>query len=65
METPLLTSAATPWFGFLLEKHDAGGRGDISWGWHRAHVTITKGQLSFGVRNSVTSRKRLRLPERL
>ena len=29
-ETPLLTSASTPWFGFLLEKHDAGGRGDMS-----------------------------------
>lgn len=53
METPLLTSASTPWFGFLLEKHNAGGRGDISWGWHRAHVTlITKGQLSFRVRST-------------
>lgn len=52
-ETPLLTSASTPWFGFLLEKHDAGGRGDICWGWHRAHVAlITKGQLSFRIRSS-------------
>ena len=53
METPLLTSASTSWFDFLLEKHNAGGRGDICWGWHRAHVAlITKGQLNFSVRNS-------------
>ena len=53
METPLLTSASTSWFGFLLEKHNAGGRGDICWGWHRPHVSlITKGQLSFRVRSS-------------
>jgi AraC family transcriptional regulator len=51
-DTPLLTSAPTPWFGFLLEKHNAGDRQDILWGWHRAHVSlITKGQLSFSVRN--------------
>jgi len=50
-DTPLLTSAPTPWFGFLLEKHNAGDRQDILWGWHRAHVgLITKGQLSFSVR---------------
>lgn len=49
-ETPLLTSASTPWFGFLLEKHNGGDRQDILWGWHRAHVSlITKGQLSFSV----------------
>ena len=53
METPLLTSASTSWFGFLLEKHNAGGRGDICWGWHRPHVSlITKGQLSFRVQSS-------------
>lgn len=52
-DTPLLTSASTPWFGFLLEKHNAGDRQDILWGWHRAHVgLITKGQLSFSVRYS-------------
>ena len=28
-DTPLLTSASTPWFGFLLEKHNAGDRQDI------------------------------------
>jgi AraC family transcriptional regulator len=53
METPLLTSASTPWSGFLLEKHNAGGRQDVCWGWHRAHVSlITKGQISFSVRAS-------------
>jgi AraC family transcriptional regulator len=52
-DTPLLTSASTSWFGFLLEKHNAGDRQDILWGWHRAHVSlITKGQLSFSVLNS-------------
>jgi AraC family transcriptional regulator len=50
-DTPLLTSASTPWSGFLLEKHNAGDRQDVTWGWHRAHVSlITKGQLSFSVR---------------
>ncbi len=50
---PLLTSAYTPWFGFLLEKHNAGDRQDVCWGWHRTHVSlITKGQLSFRIRNS-------------
>ena len=50
-DDPLLTSASTPWFGFLLEKHNAGGRQDVSWGWHRAHVSlITKGQIGFRVR---------------
>jgi hypothetical protein len=34
----------------LLETHSAGGRQDISWGWHRTHVSVfTKGQLSFRV----------------
>ena len=52
-ETPLLTSDSTPWSGFLLEKHDAGDRQDIVWGWHRAHVAlITKGQLGFSVGTS-------------
>lgn len=51
-DTPLLSSASTPWFGFLLEKHNAGDRQDILWGWHRAHIgLITKGQLSFSIRN--------------
>jgi AraC family transcriptional regulator len=36
----------------LLETHDAGGRQDISWGWHRTHVSLfTKGQLSFRAHN--------------
>ena len=52
-ETPLLTSASTPWSGFLLEKHNAGDRQDVNWGWHRAHISlITKGQLGFSVRTS-------------
>jgi AraC family transcriptional regulator len=52
IDTPLLTSASTPWSGFLLETHSAGGRQDISWGWHRTHVSLfTKGQLSFRVHN--------------
>jgi len=51
-DTPLLTSASTPWFGFLLEKHNAGDRQDVLWGWHRAHVgLITKGEIGFSVRN--------------
>ena len=49
-DTPLLSSASTSWFCFLLEKHIAGGRQDVCWGWHRTHVSlITKGQLSFRV----------------
>jgi AraC family transcriptional regulator len=52
IDTPLLTSASTPWSGFLLETHEAGGRQDISWGWHRTHVSLfTKGRLSFRVHN--------------
>ena len=52
-ETPLLTSDSTPWSGFLLEKHDAGERQDIVWGWYRAHVAlITKGRLGFSVGTS-------------
>jgi AraC family transcriptional regulator len=52
-DTPLLTSASTRWSGFLLEKHNAGERQDVCWGWHRAHVSlITKGQLGFRVLNS-------------
>jgi hypothetical protein len=51
-ETPLLTSASTPWSGFLLEKHNAGDRQDVNWGWHRAHISlITKGQIGFRVRS--------------
>ncbi len=46
---PLLTSAETPWSGFLLEKHAASAvRQDAIWGWHRTHVVLfTKGSLSF------------------
>src|SRR6476620_376445 len=52
-ETPLLTSASTPGAGFRLEKHNAGDRQDVNWGWHRAHISlITKGQLGFSVRTS-------------
>ena len=49
-DAPLLTSAATPWSGFLLEKHDAAGRQDVCWGWHRTHVALfTKGSLAFRI----------------
>ena len=49
-DAPLLTSATTPWSGFLLEKHDATGRQDVCWGWHRTHVAlITKGSLTFRI----------------
>jgi AraC family transcriptional regulator len=51
-EEPLLTSASTPWSGFLLEKHSASVvKQDLWWGWHRTHVNLfTKGPLSFRVR---------------
>ena len=49
-DAPLLTSATTPWSGFLLEKHDAAGRQDVCWGWHRTHVALfTKGTLAFQI----------------
>ena len=49
-EAPLVSSATTPWSGFLLEKHDAGGRQDVCWGWHRTHVGLfTKGSLAFRI----------------
>ena len=49
-DAPLLTSATTPWSGFLLEKHDAAGRQDVRWGWHRTHVALfTKGTLAFQI----------------
>jgi hypothetical protein len=52
-DAPLLTSASTPWFGFLLEKHTAGDRQDVVWGWHRTHVSlITKGQIGFSLHGS-------------
>jgi hypothetical protein len=39
-----------PWSGFLLEKHDAAGRQDVCWGWHRTHVALfTKGSLAFRI----------------
>jgi len=47
---PQLTSASTPWCGFLLETAH-GVREDAWWGWHRTHVVLfTKGSLSFRVR---------------
>ena len=40
-----------------MERHNAGGRQDVSWGWHRAHVSlITKGELSFRVRTYAGNR---------
>src|SRR4029077_18161584 len=50
--TALLTSVFTFWSGFLLEKHTAVDRQEVCWRWQRTHVSlITKGQLSFRVRN--------------
>jgi AraC family transcriptional regulator len=51
-ETPLLTSASTPWSGFLLECLAANViRQNVWWGWHRTHVNlITKGTLTFQIR---------------
>jgi AraC family transcriptional regulator len=51
-ETPLLTSASTPWSGFLLECHSANVvRQNVWWGWHRTHaVHFTKGTLAYRVR---------------
>jgi AraC-like DNA-binding protein len=47
---PLLTSASTPWCGFLLETAH-GVRQDAWWGWHRTHIVLfTRGSLSFRVR---------------
>jgi AraC family transcriptional regulator len=53
-EAPLLTSADTPWSGFLLETHAARViRHDIWWGWHRTHVcVVTSGTLSIRVRGT-------------
>ena len=48
---PLLTSASTPWCGFLLETAQ-GVRQDAWWGWHRTHVVLfTKGSLSLPARD--------------
>lgn len=50
-DTPLLSSASSPWAGFLLEKQTGDGQQDVFWGWHRTHVCLmTKGQLSFRIR---------------
>jgi AraC family transcriptional regulator len=53
-DAPLLTSATTPWSGFLLETHAARVvRQDIWWGWHRTHVcVVTSGTLSVRVRRA-------------
>lgn len=46
-DDPSLTSAATSWSGFTLEKHTAKVvREDARWGWHRTHVClITRGTI--------------------
>jgi AraC family transcriptional regulator len=48
---PLLSSASTPWSGFLLERYAAQVvRQDVSWGWHRTHAClVTKGSAGFRV----------------
>lgn len=53
-DSPLLTSAHTPWSGFLLETHAAQVvKRDVSWGWHKTHVALfTKGALSFRARRA-------------
>ena len=57
-DTPLFSSASTPWAGFLLEKHDAGDRQDLCVGWHRTHVGLfTKGSLQFRLNNPAGSQE--------
>ena len=57
-DTPLLSSASTPWAGFLLEKHDAGGRQDVCVGWHRTHVGLfNKGSLQFRINKPAGSQE--------
>ena len=53
-DAPLLTSAVTPWSGFLLETHAARMvRHDIWWGWHRTHVcVVTSGTVRVKVRRT-------------
>ena len=48
-DTPLLTSASTPWSGFLLEEVRGDlVRNEVSWGWHRTHVClVTRGCIRF------------------
>jgi AraC family transcriptional regulator len=50
-DAPLLTSASTPWSGFLLEEYAVQVvRQDVTWGWHRAHVCLlTSGSIRFRV----------------
>jgi AraC family transcriptional regulator len=50
-DAPLMTSASTPWPGFLLERHAAQVvRQDVRWGWHRTHVCLlTSGSINFRV----------------
>jgi AraC family transcriptional regulator len=53
-DSPLFTSASTPWAGFLLEAHTARAvKADTWWGWHRTHVcVVTNGTLNFRVRHA-------------
>ncbi len=56
VDKPLLTSASTPWSGFLLEDHSAHEvKSDLWWGWHRAHVSlVTSGCIAFRIRSGVS-----------
>jgi len=53
-DTPLLTSASTPWSGFLLEIHAPHVvKQDVFWGWNKTHVNlVTEGTLGFRVQRA-------------
>lgn len=48
-DRPTLTSAGTPWAGFLLETHTSDSiKQDVCWGWNKSHaVLVTAGSWSF------------------
>jgi AraC family transcriptional regulator len=51
-DAPLLTSATTPWSGFLLEEIRADlAPSDVTWGFHRTHAClVTRGSMKFKVK---------------
>ena len=55
--SPVLTSASTPWSGFLLETYSAQVvRQEAKWGWNKAHLClVTNGSIQFRVRRSGVS----------
>jgi hypothetical protein len=72
-ETPLLTSASTPWSGFLLEKHNTGDRQDVSWGlasgtyqsYHQRPAQLQRPHFPWQSGFREAGWERLRVPERL